>query len=183
MPQTTTLSHESDSIAMTFQKSGNRETARYVSSTSVCEEALQDTRWIGLYWSASGQVQRENVTAGLPGRSTLEFALHAFELEIDGQDLRNQWEFVASSERPGECPGTREAIVELRHLARPVSIRIVTRLDGTPFLVRYLEITNSGVMAAALGRVSPWSGSLWNWSRQAHHYEIPIQVSKPFALV
>ena len=89
MPQTTTLSHEPDSIAMTFQKSGNRETARYVSSTSVCVEALQDTRWIGLYWSASGQVQRENVTAGLPGRSTLEFALHAFELEIDGQDLRD----------------------------------------------------------------------------------------------
>ena len=121
MPQTTTLSEESDSIAITFQKSGTRETARYVSSTSVCEEALHDTRWIGLYWSASGQVQRENVTVSLPGRSPLEFALHAFELEIDGQDLRDQWEFVASFESPGECPGTRESIVELRHLVRPVS--------------------------------------------------------------
>ena len=182
MSQTTTLSQESDSIAITFQKSGTRETARYVSSTSVCEEALHDTRWIGLYWSASGQVQRENVTVGLPGRSPLEFALHAFELEIDGQDLRDQWEFVASSERAGEYPGTRESIVELRHLLRPVSIRIVTRLDGTPFLVRYLEITNSGETVAALGRVSPWSGSLWNWNGKTHHGEIPIHVSKPFAL-
>jgi hypothetical protein len=30
-----------DSIAISYQQSGNRETARYVSATSVCEEALR----------------------------------------------------------------------------------------------------------------------------------------------
>ena len=65
---------------ISFQKSGPRDTARYVSATTVCEEALQDSRWIGLYWSASGQVQRENVVTGLPGLKPLEFPLHAFEL-------------------------------------------------------------------------------------------------------
>jgi hypothetical protein len=72
-----------------FHKSGTREAARYVSDSTVHEEALENGRWIGLYWSASGQVQRENIAAGLPGLGTLEFPLHAFELEIDGQDLRN----------------------------------------------------------------------------------------------
>ena len=31
---------------ISFQKSGPRDSARYVSATTVCEEALQDSRWI-----------------------------------------------------------------------------------------------------------------------------------------
>ena len=31
-------------------------------------------------------MQRENVVTGLPGLKPMEFPLHAFELEIDGQD-------------------------------------------------------------------------------------------------
>ncbi len=53
--------------AISFHRSGDREAARYVSADAVYEEALEHGRWIGLYWSASGQVQRENVAAGLPG--------------------------------------------------------------------------------------------------------------------
>ena len=164
--------------AISFQKSGPRDTARYVSATTVCEEALQDSRWIGLYWSASGQVQRENVVTGLPGLKPLEFPLHAFELEIDGQDLRNQWELVSSTERPGVRAGTREAVVELRHLVRPVTVKVITCLDGTPFLARRLEITNTGTAPAALSRVSPWAGMLWNWTWG----EVPGDISEPFAL-
>ena len=168
--------------AISFQKSGDRPTARYVSATTVCEEGLQHGRWIGLYWSASGQVQRENVVAGLPGLNPLEFPLHAFDLEIDGQDLRNQWEFVKSSERAGTRSATREAMVELRHQVRAISVKVVTRLDGTPFFARYLEITNTGKVPAALSRVSPWSGLLWTWSQQNHWGELPQDTPAPFAL-
>ncbi len=168
---------------ISFHKSGNRETARYVSSTTVCEEALQQTRWIGLYWSASGQVQRENVATSLPGLNPSEFPLHAFDLEIDGQDLRNCWESTGSKERNGERPGTREALVELRHLIRPVTVRIITRLDGTPFLARHLEIINTGKAPAALSRVSPWSGLLWTWGTSTHHWgEMPQETESPFSL-
>ena len=165
-----------------FHKSGTREAARYVSDSTVHEEALENGRWIGLYWSASGQVQRENIAAGLPGLGTLEFPLHAFELEIDGQDLRNHWEFVSSSELLGSRPGTREAVVELRHAVRAITVKVITRLDGTPFLARYLEITNTGKTPAALSRVSPWSGLLWTWSKSAHWGELPIDAHKPFTL-
>ena len=57
----------SNHIEISFPTSGGREAARYVSGDAVYAEALEHGRWIGLYWSASGQVQRENTTAGLPG--------------------------------------------------------------------------------------------------------------------
>ena len=147
---------------ISFHQSGTRPAARYVSASAVYEEALEHGRWIGLYWSATGQVQRENAAAGLPGLSSLQHPIHAFELEMDGQSLHNRWDWVGGSQRPGPRPGSIEAVVELRHQVRPVNIRVVTRLDGSPILVRYLEITNTGKAPAALASVSPFSGVLWN---------------------
>lgn len=149
-------------IAVGFPEIGHRPTARVVSDTTVLEEALEHGRLIGLYWSATGQVQRENVTAVLPRLDSLQRPLHVFELEIDGQSLHNRWEWSGAFEREGERPGTVESVVELRHQVRPVTVKVVTRLDGSPILVRYLEMTNTGQTPAALGKVSPWSGVLWN---------------------
>ena len=124
-----------------------------------------------MYWSASGQVQRENTTAGLPGLDPLRRPLHTFELEIDGQSLHNRWDWASAFQRPGERPGTLEAVVELRHQVRPVTLKVITRLDGSPVLVRWLEITNTGAAPAALASVSPWAGVLWNTGteRRAHY--------------
>ena len=166
---------------LSFGKSGNRPSVRLVSDTTVHEEALEHGRLIGLYWSASGQVQRENTTTGLPGFSSLEFPLQAFDLEIDGQDLRNNWEHVSATERAGTRPGTRQAVLELRHRVRPVTVRIVTTLDGTPFFARRLEIVNTGRTPAALARVSPWSGLLWTWNTRKTWGELPL-LENPFSL-
>lgn len=152
----------SRSIDIAFHDADNRPTARYVSAAAVCEEALEHGRWIGLYWSATGHVHRENVIPNLPGLDSLKRPLHAFELEVDGQSLHNRWDLVEASRRPGKRPGTTEAAVELKHQVRPVSVKVVTRLDGSPVFARYLEITNTGKAPAALGSVSPWSGVLWN---------------------
>ena len=149
-------------IEISFHTSGGRQKARYVSGDAVYEEALEHGRWIGLYWSASGQVQRENTTSGLPGLDSLRTPLHAFELEIDGQTMNNRWDLVSASQQPGERPETTEAVVELRHQLRPVTVKVVTRLDGSPVLVRYLEITNTGEAPAALASIAPWAGVLWN---------------------
>jgi len=151
-----------NSTEVTFYESGDRPAARYVSATSVREECLEHGRLIGLYWSATGQIQRENVTSGLPGMDSLSRPLHVFELEVDGQDLRNRWDWASASERSGERPGTTEAVAELRHQLRPISLKVVTRLDGSLILARWLEITNTGTQPSALSHVSPWSGLLWN---------------------
>ena len=149
-------------VEISFLDSGKRDAARYVSATTVREEALEHGRLIGLYWSATGHVHRENVAAGLPGMDSLRRPLHVFELEIDGQSLHNRWDWVGGSQRPGERPGTVEAVLELRHQVRPVVVRVVTRLDGTAAMVRYLEIVNTGTASAALSSVTPLAGVLWN---------------------
>jgi len=149
--------------------SRKRPTVRYQSSTTVYEEALDSTRFIGLYWSASGYVQRENVVDSLPTLDPLLFKLQSFELEINGQELHNHWEWVSFKERSELKPDTKEAIVELRHQILPLTIKVITRLDDTPFLVRYLEITNTGSTPMALSRVSPLSGILWTLSSIAYN--------------
>ncbi|MGE5222887.1 MAG: glycoside hydrolase family 36 protein [Omnitrophica WOR_2 bacterium] len=151
-----------ENTEISFYKSGLREAARYASENVVYEEALENGRLIGLYWSASGQAQRENTTASLPGLDSLHRPIHTFELEIDGQSLHNRWDWASASERPAERPGTREAVIELNHLVRPVHVKVVTRLDGSSILVRYLEITNTGDAPAALAAIAPWTGVLWN---------------------
>ena len=89
------------------------------------------------------------------------YPLDAFEIEIDGQLLNSQWEKVRAYERQGGKPGTIEAVVELKHQVRPVTVKVVTRLDGSPILVRWLEITNTGDRPAALAQASSFAGPLW----------------------
>ena len=152
-------------IAVQFYKREGHDAARYVSETTVREEILHHGRLIGLYWSAAGEVLRQ---VG-PGRGKQSLALdpvvfpvEAFELEVDGQLLLNHWEWIGAHERPGAVAGTVEAVVELRHEVRPVTVSVVTRLDGTPILARWLEITNTGGAPAALSAVSPYAGLLWH---------------------
>ena len=155
-----------DNIEIEFYKRAERDTVRYVSDTTVLEETLGHGRLTGLYWSASGQVLRE---VG-PGRghqpvNTLDsrvYPTEVFELQIDGQALHNHWEWMNAYERGGSRPGTVEGVVELRHQVRPVDLKVVTRLDGSAILVRWLEIRNTGSKPSVLAYVSPCSGVLWD---------------------
>ena len=157
-----------NSASQFFRRAGV-ETARYVSDTTVREEILSHGRLITLYWSAVGELLRE---VG-PGRGEQDLALdpvihrvEAFEFEMDGQLLHNWWDWKAAYQRPAAKIGTSEAVIELQHGVRPVSVKVMTRLDGTPILARWLEITNTGVAPAALAHVSPCAGLLWyspNW--------------------
>jgi alpha-galactosidase len=154
-----------DNIELDFFERAGLNAARYVSDTTVREEVLESGRLLGLYWSGSGQILRE---VG-PGRGkhsilldSLIYPNEVFELEIDGQLLHNRWDWHVAYERPGSKPGTVEGVIELRHQLRPVTVKVVTRLDGSPILVRWLEITNTGSAPAALASVSPCSGVLWD---------------------
>jgi alpha-galactosidase len=170
MKNSTAPTERPANVEISFYRLGDMQVARYISATLVREEALEHGRLIGLYWSATGQVQRENVTAtltsqdnfGIPKLDPLAQPLQVFDLEIDGQSLHNHWEWVNATQRLGARPGTIEAVIELHHTVRPVTVKVVTRLDGTPVLARWLEITNTGDAPAALSHVSPWSGMLWN---------------------
>ena len=130
-------------------RSGEQDVIRFVSGTTVLEEAVRDGRYVGLYWSASNHV----------GSPTAD-AANCFQLEIDGQSLNNRWEF-AGSEQKTEEGGHTLSVTTLKHKLRPVKVNVCTRLDGTSFINRWLEITNTGDKPAALSKVSPFCGALW----------------------
>jgi alpha-galactosidase len=172
-----------DNIELEFYERAGMDAARYVSDATVREEVLDGGRFVGLYWSASGQVLREVGPGRGAHKMTLDpliYPVEAFELEIDGQLLHNRWEWVGGYERDGARPGTVEAVVELRHQLRPVTVRVVTRVDGSPILVRWLEITNTASQPAALSYVSPISGLLWNirpsWNPSVERVTVPFRL-------
>jgi alpha-galactosidase len=119
---------------------------RYTSGHAMCAEALRDGHWIVAYRNADGRVNMPNeIWAG-----------DAFVLEIDHERVDGGWEWV-SFEEP---VATRHCVVELRHPARAIRVRLHTELDGTPVLKRWLEIKNDSSKPLAISAVSPWGGRL-----------------------
>ena len=167
--KTVNSGNEKSFVNIEFPDTGIPE-ARYTSGLAVYDEVLLDGQWVGRYWSATGRVKPEAVCArqmaSVKDAHTFRGEaypkpIHAFELEIDGQRLHDHWKWVSAREEKDEISGARHAVVELAHEVRPVGLKIHTRLDGTCFFKRWLEITNSSDKPAALAAVSPWSGLLW----------------------
>jgi alpha-galactosidase len=163
-------------------QSAGRPAARYHSGTTVYEECLHNGKYIGLYWSSASQVARENLVDHIPSnnREILSRKLGNFVLELDGQLLDGFWEYTGSGEKV-LANGVREVFVELRHGIRPVTVKVVTGLDGSPFFSRRLEITNTGETNAALGAVRPFAGRLWNnnncFKAEAHVPSVPFDAA------
>ena len=141
-------------------KSNDKDVIRFVTGTTVLEEAVKNGCYVGLYWSAANHVHRENFMWGMPHLGAEYHPTASFALEIDGQSLHNKWELVETTQKTEES-GHIVSVTTLKHSLRPVKVNVCTRLDGTPFITRWLEITNTGDKSAALSKVSPFSGVLW----------------------
>ncbi len=129
---------------------------RLASGQLLCVEGLVHGRWVTKYWSATGMAA--------PGSSWPP--AEAFDLAIQdspapGEHLNSGWQWVAAREVPGAKAGARVFAVELENPARALRLRLLTLLDGTPVLARWLEITNLGHHAIALTGLAPWAGRLW----------------------
>ena len=120
-------------------------TISYRTGWVVYEESLTKGQFVGRGWNGAGFVSFYD------GR--IDPAKHpkpeAFWLEIDGQLLASDWQWVGL-EKKVTSPGSLEAIVTLKHNVRPVTVKVHTKLDGTAILTRWLEITNTG------SRPLPW---------------------------
>jgi alpha-galactosidase len=126
---------------------------RYTTDRVVYVEGLVDGRWVGRYWNAGGRI---NVPGELSHADD-----DAFGLQIEGQWLSVGWRWVGAHEEPRTSRGSRHFVVELQSTLRPIDLKIHTLLDGTPVLVRWLEITNTSSKATAITAVYPWSSRLW----------------------
>ena len=162
---------------ITFRDAG----ARYMSGHVVFDEALTAGRLCTRYWSPGGQIWPE---MHLQHRSwRLDQPADTFVLEIDGQDLRGGWAWMGAEMTPdpsqhrGKGRTVTHGAITLRHAARDVEVKVHTRLDGSPFLIRWLEITNTAPRAVSISAVAPFSGALWTHNVDAH---LPTLQEAPF---
>lgn len=141
-----------------------RPAVRIVTGNLVLEEQLYNGGWRTRYWSPTGVIKPDrlvdNPAAGeLPSMD--EPIACAFGLSVDGQDLWDGWRFESARELPPAPNGDREVVVALVSSLRPVRVRVHTRFNGSPFLMRWLEITNEGKAATAINSLQPMSGYLF----------------------
>lgn len=141
-----------DKSQVLHYKIGDKDIIRFLSGTVVLEEAIKNGCYTGMYWSASNQVQRENISAGMPFLDPAAFPVNSFILEIDGQSLHNRWQFVENTQNCSD-DGHIISVTTLIHTLRPVKVNVCTELDDSSIITRWLEITNTFDKPAALSKV------------------------------
>jgi hypothetical protein len=147
-------------------------TVTYRTALVVYEESLIKGRFVGRGWNGAGFVNFYDARLEPSEHPTPQ----AFWLEMDGQLLASDWEWVSfekvTDARENEAsphPYEVHTIVTLKHTVRPVIVKVHTGLDGTSIVTRWLEVTNSGSQPAALSAAFSWSGVLQKTNRWRMH--------------
>lgn len=144
-----------------LDETGGKHEVCYRSGAVTYVEDLQEGRWAGRHWSAG------------PGKAGADafWSSEAFAISLKDQPtpqatpgtrLAGDWHWVGLTRIPAAKAGSLHVAVGLTHGSYPVTLHVHTRLDGTPVLVRWLEITNTATKPLALVGCTPWCGRLWS---------------------
>lgn len=132
--------------------------------TAVYEEAFDCGRFVAAGWNTAGYTL--NVLEGFPTRLRWNswMAPQSFRLEADGCSLDYDWEYCGfEKEETQRLNGVSvlRCAITLKSRVKPVTVRVMTELDGTNVLRRWLEITNtSEAQHLALGAIAPMAGGM-----------------------
>lgn len=159
---------------------GQFPSIRHQSGMTVYDEALLQGRWVCRYWSSDGKISPEFHVNEPLYDTMVTLPLHTFCLELDGQSLHTHWEWQGASVQLEQDLRSIHSTIKLRHQIRPVEVEIHTRLNGTPFLSRWLTVINRSDKPAALSSVAPWSGPLW--TKKYTWYYLQDKPENPFVL-
>ena len=167
-------------------RSGEEPGACYVSGGTVFDEALQNGRLVCRYWNPKGQIWPEMHLCRLTWKQ--EEPADTFRLAINGRDLAGGFIWAGADIIPDDsryrprihdgkpCP-VSHSVLRLTHEETGVEVKVHTRLDGGPFIIRWLEIANLTGKAVAITAVSPFAGPLWARRYEEH---LPPQCQSPF---
>jgi len=164
-------------------RGGDAPGVRYCSGPVILDEFFSGGRLMTRYWSACGQVLPEMYVGSLAwGR---EQPADAFGLCANGNDLAGGYEWVSASAAPdpsrwrADGRTVAHAVVHLRHRESRVKVDVHTRLDGGPFIIRWLEVTNESKRSVGITGVWPFGGMLWSHRCDEH---MPPGRATPFEL-
>ena len=146
-------------VDVSVSETAGKHEILYRSAAAIYVEDLMLGRWVGRYWCAEGK----------PADPSAFWSTDSFELGIKDQPLPSAvpvtrlsggWKWVGLARIPGVRAGSFHVAVGLKHGSIPIELRVHTLLDGTPVLVRWLEITNGSTRPLALVNCIPWCGRL-----------------------
>ena len=167
-PQATADSTWSDVLLV----EGDTPTISYRTNWVVYEESFMNGQLVGRGWNGAGFINFYDGRLN-PGEYR---APEAFRLEIDGQSLATDWKW-GGLEKTTTPEGFTQVTVTLIHIVRPVTVKVHTKLDGTPIITRWLEVTNTASQPAALASVCSWSGVLRKndrWRSSLNGTDLPL---------
>lgn len=164
-------------------RDGGSPGVRLATGHVVLDEGFRRGRLCTRYWSAAGQVVPEMHAEKVEW--AVDEPADAFALGVDGRDLSGGFEWAGAAEeedfsglrrggRSPTCLGVR-----LTHRATGIDVTVHTRVNGDPFLVRWLEIANRSPRSVALTAVCPFGGMLWTRRTDEH---LPPATESPFQL-
>lgn len=168
-------------LATIAYRNGKLPGARHASGRLVFDEALLDGRLITRYWNSNGQVWPETHLERRKWRP--DQPADVFGLAVNHRDLAGGWAWEGAELQPDRSrwrarPGDRAVVVHgvVRLIHRDAGIRanVHTRLDGSPFAIRWLEIENLNKTPVGITALAPWSGELW-----AHRFEEHVALERP----
>lgn len=149
---------KAENPGVTINNAPQQAAVTYTSGGSVYTEGLSNGHWVARDWEFASR----------PGENRWD--LDAFEIRIKTEPSPSsvpgtsvsEWEWRGAREMTKTETGTRHIAVELASSQPPLTVTVHTLMDGTPVLVRWLEITNRSGKAVALTSLFPWAGRLWS---------------------
>ena len=135
--------------------------SQYGAKSFMWTDALYNGNYVNALSNAHGQTFcREKVLDYLQGFHAEKSHFCSFELEINGLRLRGKFVFESQDITKNQR-GFDVHTVVIFHPDAKIRIKIKTVLDGSAFLVRWLEIENAGEKQVAVTGLYPMCGILY----------------------
>ncbi len=134
---------------------------RYDSGDFVLEDVFYNGNYQMTYTSASATGSSRERTLGFISGFHAEYSrFRAFEIEIGGMVLRDH--FTYSGYKTEKNPrGNEVCRVTLFYQPKNIKVEVLTEIDGSGFVVRWLEITNQNESDITVSGLYPMCGILF----------------------
>lgn len=139
----------------------NFPVAQYGAKSFMWTDALYNGNFVNALSNNHGQTFcREEVIKYLQGFRAEKSHFNSFEIEINGLRLRDKFVFENQILEKDE-KGFDVHTISLIDPDMNIRVKVKTRLDGTAFLLRWLEIENAGKEKVAVTGLYPMCGILY----------------------
>ena len=144
----------------------------YRTGMTVYEEIFDNHRLVSAGWNNSGTPL--NVLEGMPFRLHFDEFTEpwAFEVEVNGESLNYDWEYVCFEKREEYIETTNtetlHGIITLRSKIYPLEVEVHTILSGSAVFTRYITLKNKSEERMKINKLIPMSGGMeimYDWDQ------------------